>query len=53
VVTDDLSAQKGERVSQPIETKGCEPVYLPPYSPDFDPIEQAFYLWVAPHVTLV
>lgn len=53
VVTDDLSAQKGERVSQPIETKGCEPVYLPPYSPDFDPIEQAFYLRVAPHATLV
>jgi DDE superfamily endonuclease len=25
-----------------IEGKGCELVYLPPYSPDFNPIEQAF-----------
>jgi transposase-like protein len=25
-----------------VEGRGCEPLYLPPYSPDFDPIEQAF-----------
>jgi hypothetical protein len=25
-----------------IEGRGCEVVYLPPYSPDFNPIEQAF-----------
>jgi transposase len=25
-----------------IEGKGCELVYLPPYSPDYNPIEQAF-----------
>ena len=25
-----------------IEAKGCELIYLPPYSPDFNPIEQAF-----------
>jgi transposase len=42
VVMDNLSAHKGERVRELIEGKGCELVYLPPYSPDFDPIEQAF-----------
>ena len=25
-----------------VEERGCEVVYLPPYSPDFNPIEQAF-----------
>ena len=25
-----------------IEKRGCELVFLPPYSPDFNPIEQAF-----------
>jgi transposase len=25
-----------------IEDKGCELIYLPPYSPDFNPIEEAF-----------
>lgn len=25
-----------------IETRGCELVYLPPYSPDLNPIEEAF-----------
>ncbi len=25
-----------------IEGRGCELLYLPPYSPDFNPIEQAF-----------
>jgi transposase len=42
VVMDNLSAHKGERVRELIEGKGCELVYLPPYSPDFNPIEQAF-----------
>ncbi len=42
VVMDNLSAHKGERIRQLIEGKGCELVYLPPYSPDFNPIEQAF-----------
>jgi transposase len=42
VVTDNLSAHKGERVRDLIESKGCELVYLLPYSPDFNPIEQAF-----------
>ena len=42
VVMDNLTAHKGERVRQLIEQRGCELVYLPPYSPDFDPIEEAF-----------
>jgi transposase len=42
VVMDNLSSHKGERVRELIEGKGCELVYLPPYSPDFNPIEQAF-----------
>lgn len=42
VVMDNLSAHKGERVKEIIEARGCELLYLPPYSPDFNPIEQAF-----------
>jgi transposase len=42
VVMDNLSSYKGERVRALIEQKGCELLYLPPYSPDFNPIEQAF-----------
>ena len=42
VVMDNLSAHKGGRVKEIIEGRGCEPLYLPPYSPDFNPIEQAF-----------
>jgi transposase len=42
VVMDNLSAHKGGRVKEIIEGRGCELIYLPPYSPDFNPIEQAF-----------
>ena len=42
VVMDNLSAHKGDRVRDLIEERGCEVVYLPPYSPDLNPIEQAF-----------
>ena len=42
VVMDNLSSHKGERVRELIEGKGCELLYLPPYSPDFNPIEGAF-----------
>ena len=42
VVMDNLSAHKGSRVRELIEAKGCELLYLPPYSPDLNPIEQAF-----------
>jgi transposase len=42
VVMDNLSAHKGERIEELIEERGCELVYLPPHSPDFNPIEEAF-----------
>ena len=39
---DNLSAHKGERVRELIEAKDCKLLYLPPYSPDYNPIEEAF-----------
>ncbi|MEJ7842616.1 MAG: transposase [Rubrobacter sp.] len=42
VVVDNLSAHKGGRVKEIVEGRGCELVYLPPYSPDLNPIEEAF-----------
>jgi transposase len=42
VVMDNLTAHKGERVRELIEERDCELLYLPPYSPDFNPIEEAF-----------
>ena len=42
VLMDNLSAHKGERVRELVEKAGCELLYLPPYSPDFSPIEEAF-----------
>jgi transposase len=42
VVMDNLSSHKAQRVRELIEGKGCELLYLPSYSPDFNPIEQAF-----------
>jgi len=42
VVMDNLSVHKGERVRKLIEHRSCELLYLPPYSPDLNPIEEAF-----------
>jgi transposase len=42
VVMDNLSSHKGSRVRELIEGRGCELIYLPPYSPDLNPIEEAF-----------
>ena len=42
VVMDNLSSHKGAQVREPIEGRGCELMYLPPYSPDLNPIEEAF-----------
>jgi transposase len=39
VVLDNLSAHKGECARQLIEARGARLEYLPPYSPDFNPIE--------------
>ena len=42
VVLDNLSAHKADSIRQAIAARGCELLFLPPYSPDFTPIEQAF-----------
>jgi transposase len=42
VVMDNLSSHKSPRVRELIEGRGCELIYLPPYSPDLNPIEEAF-----------
>ena len=48
VVMDNLSSHKGPRVRALIEGRGCELMYLPPYSPDLNPIEEAFAkLWLS------
>jgi transposase len=42
VVMDNLSSHRGSRIRELIEGRGCELLYLPPYSPDLNPIEEAF-----------
>jgi transposase len=42
VVMDNLPAHKGPRVEALIKAVGAELRYLPPYSPDMNPIEKAF-----------
>jgi transposase len=42
VVMDNLGAHKGGRVRELLEGRGCELLYLPTYSPELNPIEQAF-----------
>jgi DDE superfamily endonuclease len=37
-----LSSHKGPRVRELVEARGCELLYLPAYSPDLNPIEDAF-----------
>lgn len=39
VIMDNLPSHKSPRVTDAIEGAGCTLVYLPPYSPDFNPIE--------------
>ena len=41
VVMDNLSSHKGPHVRKMIEAAGAQLRYLPPYSPDFNPIENA------------
>ena len=42
VVLDDLAAHHGARVRELVEAAGCELRFLPAYSPDLSPIEEAF-----------
>ena len=42
VVMDNLGAHRPKRIRELIEGRGCELLYLPAYSPDYNPIEEAF-----------
>ena len=42
VVMDNLQVHKSSRVRDLIERAGASVLFLPPYSPDFSPIEEAF-----------
>ena len=42
VIMDNLRSHKVAGVRQAIEARGASLLYLPPYSPDLNPIEQAF-----------
>ena len=42
VVLDNLSVHQADRIRAAIEARGCRLLFLPPYSPDLTPIEQAF-----------
>jgi transposase len=42
VVMDNLSAHRPKRIRELLVSRGCELLYLPSYSPDYNPIEEAF-----------
>ena len=42
VVMDNLGSHKADSIRQAIKSAGARLIYLPPYSPDLNPIEQAF-----------
>jgi transposase len=42
VIADNLSSHKSARAIALLRAKGCDLIFLPPYSPDLNPIEMAF-----------
>ena len=42
VIMDNLGSHKGQAVRQAIRSAGAKLLFLPPYSPDLNPIEQVF-----------
>ena len=42
IVLDNATAHHGGRIAELVTARGCQICYLPPYSPDFSPIELAF-----------
>jgi len=42
IILDNLPAHKGSAVREAVEAAGARLLFLPPYSPDFNPIENAF-----------
>lgn len=49
VVLDNARSHHGGNIAKLIAGAGCELLYLPPYSPDFNPIELA-WAWIKRHV---
>jgi transposase len=49
VIMDNLTSHKVKGVREAIESAGARVLYLPPYSPDFNPIEQVF-AWFKAHL---
>ena len=43
VILDNLPAHKSEKAAQCLKQRGAWFLFLPPYSPDLSPIEQAFF----------
>jgi transposase len=41
-VMDNLGAHRPKRIRELVEQQGCKLLYLPAYSPDYNPIEQAY-----------
>jgi transposase len=44
IIMDNATFHKSKRTKKLIEEAGCQLLFLPPYSPDFNPIEQ-FWAW--------
>lgn len=42
VVLDNLSTHRNQRAAEALKARGCWFLFLPPYSPDLNPIEQAY-----------
>jgi transposase len=42
IVMDNAKIHHDEKLVESIEQMGCKVLYLPPYSPDYNPIEMAF-----------
>ena len=40
VIMDNASFHKSQKIKDLIESVGCRPIFLPPYSPDLNPIEK-------------
>lgn len=52
IIMDNAGSHTNPRITEVIQAHGCEIRYLPPYSPDFNPIELSFSVlkaWVRKH----
>ena len=53
ICVDNVNIHISDRIKEAIEAKGCVIKYLPPYSPDYSPIELTFILlkaWMRRHL---